>query len=107
MYENGNNLSAADVAAVMGGNRMGGFGGGGYGYDGGIWWILILFLFAMMGGWGNNGNGNGGGWGNNFYGAIPFGQSEVQRGFDQQAVMAGISGLQTSVSNGFHNAEVA
>lgn len=106
----GQNLSAADVAAVMGGNRMGGFGGyGGYG-DGGIWWILILFLFAMMGGWGNNnGNNGGGGWGNNFYGAVPYigQQSEVQRGFDQQAIMSGISGLQTSVSNGFHNAEVA
>lgn len=105
----GQTLSAADVAAVMGGNRgFGGFGGG-YGYDGGIWWILILFLFAMMGGWGNN-NGNGGGWGgNNFYGAIPYigQQSEVQRGFDQQAVMSGINNLQNSVCNGFHSAEVA
>ena len=101
MYENGN-LSAADVAAVTGGNR--GFGGfGGYG-DGGFFWIFILFLFAMMGGW------NNGGWGGNgFNGAIPYigQQSEVQRGFDQQAVMSGINGLQASVSNGFHNAEVA
>lgn len=106
----GQTLSAADVAAVMGNRGFGGFGGGGYGYDGGIWWILILFLFAMMGGWGNNGNGNGGGWGgNNFYGAVPYigQQSEIQRGFDQQAVMSGINNLQNSVCNGFHNAEVA
>ena len=92
--ENGGTLSAADVAAVT----RGGFGGGfGYG-DGGMFWILILFLFATMGGWGNWG-GNGGG--NNFYG-----YNGVQDGFNQQAVMSGISGLQTTVANGFANAEV-
>ena len=90
MYENGN-LSAADVAAVAGNRGMGGFGYG----DGGIFWIFILFLFAM-GGWGN-------GWGNNAGGgAVPY----VQAGFDQQAVMSGINGLQTTVANGFANAEV-
>lgn len=101
MYENGNGLSAADVAAVTG---RGGFGGyGGYG-DGGFFWILILFLFAMMGGWGNNG------WGGNNGGFVPYMQNcvqnDVQSGFNQQAVMAGISGLQTTVANGFANAEV-
>ena len=49
-----------------------------------------------MGGWGN-------GWGNNAGGgAVPY----VQAGFDQQAVMSGINGLQTTVANGFANAEV-
>lgn len=99
MYENGNGLSAADVAAVTG---RGGFGGyGGYG-DGGFFWIFILFLFAMMGGWGNWGGNNNGG------GNIPYGyvQTGVQDGFNQQAVMSGISGLQTTVANGFANAEV-
>ena len=91
MYENGN-LSAADVAAVAGNRGMGGFGYG----DGGIFWIFILFLFAM-GGWGN-------GWGNNAGGgAVPY----VQAGFDQQAVMSGINGLQTTVANGFANAEIS
>lgn len=92
MYENGGTLSAADVAAVTGNRGFGGFGG--YG-DGGMFWILILFLFATMGGWGNWG-GNAGG------GAVPY----VQAGFDQQAVMSGINGLQTTVANGFANAEV-
>lgn len=92
MYENGN-LSAADVAAVTGNRGFGGFGG--YG-DGGMFWILILFLFAFMGnGWGNGYGGNAGG-------AVPY----VQAGFDQQAVMSGIGNLQTAVSNGFANAEV-
>lgn len=83
-----NGLSAADVAAVAGDNR--GFGG----WNDGSFWIIILFLFAFMG----NGWGNGYGCGNG---------SEVQRGFDQQAVMAGISGLNSTVANGFANAEVS
>lgn len=33
--------------------------------------------------------------------------NDVQRGFDQTAVMSGISGLQTSLSNGFANSEVS
>lgn len=44
-------LTAADVAAVTGGNSGFGFGGDG------AWWIIILFLFAFCGGWGNSGFG--------------------------------------------------
>lgn len=82
----GNGLSAADVAAVMG-NGNNGFG---FGNDG-AWWLIILFLFFMNNGWGNNGY-NGGG---------------LQSGFDQQAVMSGINGIQNTVANGFANAEVS
>lgn len=74
-----NGLSAADVAAVTG---NGGFGG--FGNDGGLFWLLVLFLF----GFGNNG------WGNNS-------GNDVQRGFDQSAIMNGISGIQTSANVGF------
>ena len=86
-------LSAADVAAVVGNN------GNGFGSlmgDGGIW-IIVLFLFALMGGWnGNNGYGNGGG-------TYPL----VQQGFDQAAVMNGITSLTASQCAGFANAETA
>lgn len=87
-------LSAADIAAVTNeGNGNGGFGWGGDG----AWWLLVLFLFAFNGNWGNNnGNGNGG-YG---YGA-PYVVSDVQRGFDQSAIMNGISGVQSAVTNGF------
>lgn len=48
-------MSPADIAAVTSGND--GFMGGN-----GAWWIIILFLFAFCGGWGNNGGfGNGSG----------------------------------------------
>lgn len=91
----GNGLSAADVAAVMGGNSF----GNGFGYGDGSFWIIILFLFALMG---NNGWGFGNG--NN---APNYVANDVQRGFDQQAVMSGITGLTSTVSNGFANAEVS
>lgn len=76
----GNGLSAADVAAVMG-NGNNGFG---FGNDG-AWWLIILFLFFMNNGWGNNGG----------YGGNP-----VQNGFDQQALMGSIAGVNNSVLNG-------
>lgn len=82
----GSGLSAADVAAVTGNN--GGFGS--WGGDG-AWWLIILFLFIFNGNWGNW----GGGYGNGGVG------SEVQRGFDQSAVMGGLAGINSSVTNGF------
>lgn len=56
-----NNLSAADVAAVTGGNRNNGFG------DGDGWWIILL---ALLFGWGRNG-AFGGGSGSGLHGAEP------------------------------------
>lgn len=107
LTENVAGLSAADVAAVMnGGNRGGGFGFGDGGNGG--WWILLLFLFAMNGGWGNNnGFGNGGG-----FGAVPYMMTEstqaaVQNGFNQQGILNGINGLNQTVANGFADAAVA
>ena len=70
-----------------------GFGGGDMFGGNSAWWIIILLIF---GGWGNGwGNGNGGV------------GSEVQRGFDQNAVMNGIGALQNAISNGFAQAEIA
>lgn len=100
MYE-ANSMTPADMAAVMG-NR--GYNNGGFGFGDGAWWIIILFLFAMNGGWGN-------GFGTN--GMMPWmmGQqntgNEVQRGFDQQSVMNGINTLNTAVGNGFNNVQTA
>ena len=91
-----NGLSAADVAAVTGNN--GGFGN----WGDGSFWIIVLFLFALMGNWGGNGFGNGGG------GAMPYViNNDVQRGFDQSAIMNGITGLGTATTNGFANAEIS
>ena len=90
---NGGNDMVMPVAPMYGG---GGSGFGGWGGDNG-WWIILLFLFAL-GGWGN---GFGGGYGGG--GAMPYimnntTNADVQRGFDHQAVMSGISGLQSGIS---------
>ena len=86
-------LSVADIAAVTGENRGGAFGG----YDG-SYWIIILFLFAFMNnGWGGYGNG----------GQTEDINNDVQRGFDQSAIMNSLTGISSAVANGFANAEIS
>lgn len=78
----GNGIQAyMPVAPTAGG--MGNFGDGMFGGNG-AWWIV---LFMIFGGWGNRG------WGGN-------GGSEVQRGFDQSAIMNALNNLSTAVTNG-------
>ena len=76
-------------------------GGGGNGMFGdNSWWVvlLVIILFAAGGNWGGNNNGGG------MMGAgapivINDGNGgSVQRGFDQAAVMAGLSGIQSGIS---------
>ena len=72
----------ADYAAMSGNNGNGIFG------DNGLWLIVLLLFF---GGWGN-GNGYGGAnAGGGFY-------PDMQRGFDQSAVMSGIAGINQSLA---------
>ncbi len=89
--------------APYGGYPMYGNGGNDMFGNNGAWWIIILFLFAMMGGWGNN-NGNNA----NGVTYIPYGMgmgmcnggsNYVQQGFDQAAIMSGLNGIQTSLAN--------
>lgn len=94
MALNSGEMSAADIAAVTGNN--GGFGG----WGDGSFWIIVLFLFALMGNGWNNGFGGGNG------GYMPM-INDVQSGFDQAAVMSGINGINTTLANGFGNAEVS
>lgn len=72
-------------------NYGGGFGG--FGGDG--WWIVLLLLFAG-GGWGFGGGNNGG-----------FMNADIQRGFDQSAVMSGVNGLQSTIASNFGDLQTA
>ena len=76
----------------VGGDGM--FGGGN-----GAWWIIILLAVLGwgngFGGWGGNNNGGG------------FINADIQRGFDQSAVINGINGLNNAVANGFAQAEIS
>ena len=95
LVNDGNNM-VMPVSPMYGG---GGYGSNGFGWGAGSFWIIILFLFAFMGnGWGNGFGFGGGG------GAMPYmmnqsTNSDVQRGFDQQAVMGGLNGITASINS--------
>ena len=91
---NNSDYSLADIAAATGNNN------GGFGFDGNGAWIIVLFIILLLGGWNNNGYGNG----NSGTGYIT---ADVQRGFDQSAVIGGLSGIANAVNTGFSNAEVS
>lgn len=86
----------------------GGYGNDGFGFGGnGAWWLIILLLFA------NNGWGNGFGFGGGFGGGMmPWmlnntTNNDVQRGFDQSAIMGSLNGITGAINNGFANAEIS
>ena len=85
-------MSAADLAAVVGNNDGMGFGGNG------AWWIILLFLVLFNGnGWGNGyGGGNNGGAG----GLYPWmNQAEITSdGFRDQMLNGNISGIRDSLN---------
>lgn len=95
---NNNGYSLADIAAATGSNNNNGFGG----FNGDGAWIILLFIIVLMGGWGNNG------WGNNNGGGTPTNViNDVQRGFDQSAVINGLNGITSAINTGFSGAEIS
>ena len=97
----GNNL-VMPVAPT--GSFGGGFGGG---WGDGIWLILIV-LFALGGGMGFGGGFGGGGydfpWLLNGQNGI---NANTNAGFNQAATASSLAGIQSSLTTGFSNAEVA
>ena len=86
-------MSAADLAAVVGGSRNDGFGDMGSG-----WWIILLFLI-LGGGWGN---GFGGGYGNGgASGLYPWmNQAEITSdGFRDQMMNSNLMSIRDGVNN--------
>lgn len=85
MFAQSNGYSLSDIAAVTGNN------GNGFGEDG--WWIILLFLLGLNGGWGN-------GWGgNNGSGSV---REEVAYGFDMNGLENGVRGIQQGLCDGFY-----
>ena len=97
MFNNSNGYSLSDIAAATGNNNDG------FGFNGDGAWILLLFILILAGGW-NNGNGFGGG---NNGGGATYITSDIQRGFDQSALVNGLAGITSTISSGFANAEVS
>ena len=81
----------------------------GFGFGNDWSWIIVLFLFAAMGG--GFGNGFGGGFGDGAFPWLLNGQAGINAntnaGFDNAGISSQLSGIQNSISNGFASAEVA
>ncbi len=112
----GDNMSPADVAAVVGNtDRNNGFAypypvyGGGYGnagFGGDSSWLWLIIILALFGGWGNNGNGGFGVGFNNDYAWLSNGQKEIMNntndGFNSLHISNQIEGVRDGV-NGLTN----
>lgn len=85
--ENGG-LSVADALALQDRNNNGMFGGND------MWIFFLFFLLA----WGGNGFGFGGGM---MDGRVAT-QADVQRGFDNQAIINKLNGLENGLCDGFY-----
>ena len=109
----GDNMSPADVAAVVGNTDRnnglaypypmygGGFGNSGFGGDSS--WLWLIIILALFGGWGNNGNGGFGGGFNNDYAWLSNGQKEIMQntnnGFDTLQLANQLTGINSGVQN--------
>ena len=102
----GDNLSPADVKAIVGNNNPYPMYGNGNGFGGDSGWLWLIIILALFGGWGNgNGNGFGNGF-NNDYAWLSNGQKEIMNntndGFNSLHVSNQIEGVRDGV-NGLTN----
>lgn len=87
MFNTGNCPSVPIVANLDGNN--------GNNWNDGSWLWFLIVVFAIFGGWGNGFGGFGGG----TNGGVG---SEIQRGFDNQAVISKLDGLSNGLCDGFY-----
>ena len=87
----GSNCNTASVPLVA--NIDGNGNNNGWGAEGSWLWFLIV-VFAIFGGWGNGFGGFGG-----TNGGVG---SEIQRGFDNQAVVSTLDGITNGLCDGFY-----
>lgn len=89
---NSNYASVPLVANIDGNNNNG------WGADGGWLWFIVV-IFAIFGGWGS-GFGGFGGNGGALQGYAT--QADIQRGFDNSAVISKLDGISNGLCDGFY-----
>lgn len=94
MFNTGNCASVPLVANIDGN------GNNGWGGDGG--WLWIIVVFALLFGWGNGGFGGWGGNNGGGYVATAATQADIQRGFDNSAVISKLDGITNGLCDGFY-----
>ena|GEM_PF-4065234 len=92
MFNTGNCASVPLVANIDGN------GNNGWGGDGG--WLWIIVVFALLFGWGNGGFGGWGGNNGGGYVATAATQADIQRGFDNSAVISKLDGITNGLCDG-------
>lgn len=91
---NFNTASVPLVANIDGNGNNGGWADGG--------WLWIIVVFALLFGWGNGGFGGFGGNNGGGYVATAATQADIQRGFDNQAVVSKLDGITNRLCDGFY-----
>lgn len=91
---NFNTASVPLVANIDGNGNNGGWADGG--------WLWIIVVFALLFGWGNGGFGGFGGNNGGDYVATAATQADIQRGFDNQAVVSKLDGITNRLCDGFY-----
>lgn len=89
---NSNCASVPLVASIDGNSNNGGWADGG--------WLWIIVVFALLFGWGNGGFGGFGGNGGALQGYAT--QADIQRGFDNSAVVSKLDGISNGLCDGFY-----
>ena len=94
MFSNSNCASVPLVANIDGNSNNGGWADGG--------WLWIIVVFALLFGWGNGGFGGFGGNNGGGYVATAATQADIQRGFDNSAVISKLDGISNGLCDGFY-----
>lgn len=94
-------MEGANIVPVMDMNRNN--YGDGCGWCGGMWFMWIIVIFALMGGWGGNWNNRGTG----FDAAATFANGAMTRDqiadqFSMQDIKDGVRGAQNGICDGFY-----
>lgn len=90
MFSSNCNTASVPLVANIDGN-----GNNGNNWNDGSWLWFLIVVFAIFGGWGNGFGGFGGG----TNGGVG---SEIQRGFDNQAVISKLDGISNGLCDGFY-----
>jgi hypothetical protein len=88
MFSSNCNTASVPLVANIDGNN-------GNNWNDGSWLWFLIVVFAIFGGWGNGFGGFGGG----TNGGVG---SEIQRGFDNQAVISKLDGISNGLCDGFY-----
>lgn len=91
-------MEGANIVPVMDMNRNNNYGDC---WGGGMWFMWIIVIFALMGGWGGNWN-NRGNMGAEIFANGSMTRDQIADQFSMQDIKEGIRGVQNGLCDGFY-----